>query len=185
MSETFQIDNNRLFRNLEEALKNDLASISVEANGGRSILFVYNMEDDDEYINEGRKRLPEDKFHFIDMRETFSDYIKSIGGEKVFNEMYANFGKEVYRSENNAEDTFFEYLMNTISSVFEAGKSPVLVHTGTIYDMGFSNINIMEDARVLRARLPLIVFYPATIEGETIKFLGKEIASRYRCIVVK
>lgn len=98
MSETFQIEHNRLFRNLEEALKNDLASISVEANGGRSILFVYNMEDDDEYINEGRKRLPEDKFHFIDMRETFSDYIKSIGGEKVFNEMYANFGKEVYRS---------------------------------------------------------------------------------------
>ena len=52
--------------------------------------------------------------------------------------------------------------------------------------MGFSNINIMEHQIVMRAQLPLIVFYPAIIvDKDTIKFLGKQIASKYRCIVIK
>jgi len=184
MSSTFQIEHNRLFNMLDKAISNDLASIAVEANGGRSILFVYPMEDDDLYIAEARNRLSSDNFSFIDLRESFNDFINEIGQEN-FETMRADFGKEVYRSENFADGTFFEFLMQRINAVLQAGKSPVLVHTGTIYDMGFSNIHIMEDSRVLRAKYPLIVFYPATIEGETIKFLGKEPASHYRCIVIK
>ena len=30
-----------------------------------------------------------------------------------------------------------------------------------------------------------VVFYPATIEGDQIMFLGKQPASKYRCIVIK
>ena len=54
MSSTFKYDHNRLFDNLESALKNDLASVAVEANGGKSILFVYPPMEDDEYIEEGK-----------------------------------------------------------------------------------------------------------------------------------
>ena len=184
MSSSFQLEHNRLFENLENALKNDLVSIQVEANGGRSILFVYPCDDDDEYISEGRRRLPSSLYTFIDIRETFSDYVSEIG-EDNFKEMEANFGKEVFRSENAPEGTFFAYLMDRISEVIVSGKSPVLVHTGALYDMEFSNIHIMEDPRVLHAKHPLIVFYPATVEGEAIKFLGRVTASHYRCIVIK
>jgi hypothetical protein len=184
MSNTFQFDHNRLFDNLENALNSDLASLAVEANGGRSILFVYPADEDEEYIEEGRHRLTPDKFTFVDIRQTFSDYIGEVGREN-FEEMYANFGKEVYRSENSPEGTFFDFLMQRIVGVQEADKSPVLVHTGTLYDLEISNIHIMEDPRVMYAKHQLVVFYPATVEGEKIKFLGKVPASHYRCIVIK
>lgn len=180
----FATDHNRLFSNLEHALANDMATIAVQANGGRSILFCYPHEEDNEYIEEGRRRLDPTSFEFVDIRDTFAAFVKEIG-EETFNEMLENYGKEVYRSENFSEGTFFHYLMNRISAVIDSDKSPVLVHTGALYDMEFSNIHIMEDPRVLRAKRPLVVFYPATIEGETIKFLGMQVASRYRCIVVK
>lgn len=184
MSSTFKYDHNRLFDNLESALKSDLASVAVEANGGKSILFVYPPMEDDQYIEEGMKRLPSDQYTFVDIRQTLSDYIKELG-QDVFETMYAEFGKEVYRSENDSDDTFFEYLMGRIEKVFDEGKSPVIVHTGTLFDLDISNIHIMEDKRVLKARHQLIVFYPATVEGEKIMFLGKVPASRYRCIVIK
>ncbi len=181
---TFELDHNRLFDNLENALKNDMASVAVEANGGKSVLFVYPPLEDDEYIEEAKRRLTADQFAFIDIRLALSDYIAEIG-EDNFNEMYAEFGNEVYRSENNSDDTFFEYLMGRISDVFESGKSPVIVHTGALFDLDISNIHIMEDKRVLKAQRHLVVFYPATVEGEKIMFLGKVPASRYRCIVIK
>ena len=184
MSSTFKYDHNRLFDNLESALKNDLASVAVEANGGKSILFVYPPMEDDEYIEEGKRRLPADQYTFIDIRQALSDYTDEIGQE-TFEAMYEEFGKEVYRSENNSEDTFCEYLMERIVKVFDEGKSPVIVHTGSLYDLDISNIHMMEDKRVLSARRQLIVFYPATVEGEKIMFLGKVPASRYRCIVIK
>lgn len=46
MSSTFQIEHNRLFGELREVLKTDIARITGKANGGRSILFVYPPEDD-------------------------------------------------------------------------------------------------------------------------------------------
>lgn len=51
--------------------------------------------------------------------------------------------------------------------------------------MNFSNINIMEHSAVMDSHIPLVVFYPATIEGDQIMFLGKQPASKYRCIVIK
>ena len=184
MNNTFELDHNRLFDNLENALKSDMASVAVEANGGKSILFVYPPMEDDEYIEEGKKRLPSDQYTFIDIRLALSDYIEEIGQDN-YEEMYAEFGKEVYRSENNSDDTFFEYLMTRIVSVFDEGKSPVIVHTGALYDLDITNIHIMEDKRVLSAKRQLVVFYPATVNGEQIMFLGKVPASRYRCKVIK
>ena len=83
MSSTFKYDHNRLFDNLESALKNDLASVAVEANGGKSILFVYPPMEDDEYIEEGKRRLPADQYTFIDIRQALSDYTDEIGQETL------------------------------------------------------------------------------------------------------
>ena len=184
MSRTFEVDHNRLFDNLENVLKKDLTSTALEANGGRSVLFVYPPNEDEEYIAEGKRRLNGEDYKFIDIREVFTKYVEEIG-QSNFEEILSNFGKEVYRSENGASGTFFEFLMNVIVEAENEDKSPVIVHTGAFYDMGISNIHIMEDTRVMRAKHQLVVFYPATVEGETIKFLGKVPASRYRCIVIK
>ena len=50
--------------------------------------------------------------------------------------------------------------------------------------MGFSNQNIMEDSNVMKFQRPLVFFYPAVIKNETIYFLDKQPASKYRCVVV-
>ncbi len=184
MSKTFQEDHNRLFDNLKNALNTDMATMAVEANGGRSILFVYPFEEDDEYIEEGKKRLPSEQFEFVDIRDTLVDFVNSIGHD-TFKEILENFGKEIYRSDNTSKGTFFEFLMNKIVNAYQNGKSPVLIHTGALYGMEISNIHIMEDERVMYAKRQLVVFYPASVEGETIKFMGIHPASHYRCIVIK
>ena len=159
MSSTFQIEHNRLFGELREVLKTDIARITGKANGGRSILFVYPPKDDDAYIAYARKNFNQ--------------------------ENYKEFGNEVFFSDNFYEETFFYYIIKAIENSYQMNKIPVLIHTGAIYGMGFSNINIMEHRIVMSAQLPLIVFYPATVDKDNINFLGKQIASKYRCIVIK
>ena len=167
MSSTFQIEHNRLFGELREVLKTDIARITGKANGGRSILFVYPPEDDD-----------------IDLRTLFTEFISEQGIEQ-FQENYKEFGNEVFFSDNFYEETFFYYIIKAIESSYRMNKIPVLVHTGAIYGMNFRNINIMEHRMVLAAQLPLIVFYPATVDKYNINFLGKQNPSSYRCIVIK
>ena len=185
MNSTFQIEHNRLFGELREVLKTDIARITGKANGGRSILFVYPPKDDDAYIAYAIENFNPDTYSFIDLRSLFTEFVSERGLEQ-FLENYKEFSNEVFFSDNFYEETFFCYVMNRIETSYQSHKIPVLIHTGAIYGMGFSNINIMEHQIVMRAQLPLIVFYPAIIvDKDTIKFLGKQIASKYRCIVIK
>ena len=52
MASTFIQEHNRLFSDLTAALSRDLARLSSDANGGRSILFVYPPNDEEKYIEE-------------------------------------------------------------------------------------------------------------------------------------
>lgn len=184
MSSTFQIEHNRLFGELREVLKTDIAHITDKANGGRSILFVYPPEDDDDYIAYARKNFNPDEYSFIDLRILFTEFV-SGQGEELLQEHYKEFGNEVFFSDNFYEETFFYYIIKAIENAYHMNRIPVLVHTGAIYGMGFSNINIMEHRSVMSAQLPLITFYPAVVDKDNINFLGKQIASKYRCIVIK
>lgn len=182
---TYTIEHHRLFSNLTNALGTDLASLSVQANGGRSILFVYPPADDERYIAEARKLYAEEA-RFIDLRQLYVEFIDACGGYDEFKELYDNMGREVFFSQNFSEGTFYSMIVAAITDAGEAGKIPFLVHTGTIFGMGFSNINIMEEKVVMRSKKPLVVFYPATIDDkEQILFLNRQIASRYRCILIK
>ena len=93
-------------------------------------------------------------------------------------------GTEVFVSQNYTEGTFYSYMMSRIIETASKGVSPILVHTGVFYKMGFSNQNIMEDSNVMKFQRPLVFFYPAVIKNETIYFLDKQPASKYRCVVV-
>jgi len=159
-----------------------MAKLSTEANGGKSILFVYPPEDEDNYIQEARRRYT-DGFEFIDLRELFVEFVESKGIEK-FKKQFKNMGTEVFVSQNYTDGTFYSFLMKRIAEVADKELSPILIHTGTIFKMGFSNQNIMEDPNVIKFQRPLIFFYPATIKDDTIWFLDKQPASKYRCVVV-
>ena len=66
-----------MFDDLGLALKRDLSKLTTEANGGRSILFVYPPQDEDRYIEEAHKRL-DDRFVFIDLRQLFVQFIDNM-----------------------------------------------------------------------------------------------------------
>ena len=50
MASTYIQEHNRIFGDLTAALGRDLAHLSSESNGGRSILFVYPPVDEEKYI---------------------------------------------------------------------------------------------------------------------------------------
>lgn len=182
MTTNYIQDHNRLFSDLTAALGRDLAHLSSEANGGRSILFVYPPQDEDAYIEEAQRRFT-DGYEFIDLRKLFAEFIGSKSLDK-FRRQYKNMGTEVFVSQNYSEGTFFSFLMNRVVAAAGKGVAPILVHTGVIYKMGFSNQNIMEHPSVMKFQKPLVCFYPATIKNDTIYFLDKQPASKYRCVVV-
>lgn len=111
------------------------------------------------------------------------EFVESKGIEK-FKKQFKNMGTEVFVSQNYTDGTFYSFLMKRIAEVADKELSPILIHTGTIFKMGFSNQNIMEDPNVIKFQRPLIFFYPATIKDDTIWFLDKQPASKYRCVVV-
>ncbi len=181
--QTFDIEHNRLFAELTATLKEDIVKIAGKCNGGKSILFVYPPKDEKAYIAKAQEVLT-DGYTFIDVRDSFRQFLDDVGMED-FEENYKEFKEEVFYSQNFEEGTFFATLIQQIQKVFAEGKVPVLVHTGVLYGMNFSNINIMEHPMVMASRIPLVVFYPATVEDDQIMFLGKQPASKYRCIVIK
>lgn len=182
MASSYLQDHNRLFGDLSSALGRDLARLSTDANGGRSILFAYPPRDEEKYIQEAKQRYT-DGYEFIDLRELFVEFVDSKGLDK-FRSLFQNMGTEVFISQNYSQGTFFSFLMQRIVEVAAKGVSPVLVHTGVIYKMGFSNQNIMEHSDVMKFQKPLVFFYPATLRNDTIYFLDKQPASKYRCVVV-
>lgn len=182
MASTYIQDHNRLFSDLTSVLGRDMACLTTKANGGRSILFVYPPEDEEKYIEEA-KHIYTDGYEFIDLRKLYVEFVDSKGLDK-FRRQFKNMGPEVFVSQNYSEGTFFSFMMKRIVEVAERGVSPILVHTGVIYKMGFSNQNIMEDTNVMKFHKPLVFFYPAILKDDIIYFLDKQPASKYRCVVV-
>lgn len=184
MSEKFDIDHNRLFGQLQEALTQDKTRLNLVAQGGNSILFVYPNEEDSLYAAEAR-RLFRDSVIFVDVAEALTDYQEEMGME-TFRELEEDIGVGVYYRKD-ATDTFFEYLVDRIMLAAAQGKPVFLTGTSAMANKGFSNINIMDHEAIMRAPQPLVYFYPSTTEGDNIYFLGdrNHPASKYRCRVIK
>ena len=174
MASTYIQEHNRLFGDLTAALGRDLAHLSSEANGGRSILFVYPPVDEEKYIEEAKQRYT-DGYEFIDLRQLFVEFVDSKGLDK-FKRQFKNMGTEVFVSQNYTEGTFYSFLMKRIVESATKGVSPILIHTGVIYKM--------EDPDVMKFQKPLVFFYPAVLRNDTIYFLDLQPASKYRCVVI-
>ncbi|MFA6592502.1 MAG: hypothetical protein WCR48_02095 [Bacteroidales bacterium] len=183
MTSNYSTEHNRLFESLDLALKRDLSQLSTEANGGRSILFVYPPADEDKYLTEAKTRLSE-RCTFLDLRKLFTEFVDSYGLEK-FCEFYNQDGTDIFKSEDY-DDTFVSFIVKKIKGVIDSKRIPALIRTGSIYGMDFSNIDYMESPVVMHSSYPLIVFYPAAVKSDgNILFLGRQVASKYRCVVIK
>lgn len=173
-----------MFDDLDLALKRDLSKLTTEANGGRSILFVYPPEDEDRYLKEAHERL-DDNFTFIDLRQLFVQFIDNMGWDD-FAEGFSEDGTDMFKSTDYPDEDFIHLILSEIKRVIDSKHNPVLIHTGSIYGMGFTNIDYMESKAVMSSHYPMVVFYPGTVDDkENIWFLGRQIGSKYRCIVIK
>lgn len=120
MASTYIQEHNRLFGDLTAALGRDLAHLSSEANGGRSILFVYPPVDEEKYIEEAKRRFT-DGYEFIDLRQLFVEFVDSKGLDK-FRRQFKNMGTEVFVSQNYTEGTFYR-LPDEADSRFRCKRS--------------------------------------------------------------
>ena len=105
---TYATEHNRMFDELKYALSSNMAQLSVQANGGRSILFVYPPIDEDKYIASAKHILNDEQYQFIDLRQLLCQFIDTMGLGS-FKEMYDEMGNEIFASTNFSEGTYFAF----------------------------------------------------------------------------
>ena len=101
MASTYIQEHNRLFGDLTAVLGRDLAHLSTEANGGRSILFVYPPVDEEKYIEEAKRRFTYG-YEFIDLRLLFVEFVDSKGLEE-FKRQFKNSSIDTSNTEGRME----------------------------------------------------------------------------------
>lgn len=157
-----------------------------QANGGNSILFSYQPDEEHLYIKEAKERYG-DQASFIDISKLFVKFIDEDGGWDSFKEYYNDFcdtPHKVFKSDEDSLD-LFDLVMNAIEAASKNDKIPFLIRTGSLYGTGIENVNIMEHQSVMNQPYPLVIFYPSRFEDDNIYFLNFKPASKYRCILVK
>jgi hypothetical protein len=163
------------------------SEIRLNANGGNSILVVCEPMRELEYIEQMKQLLPADGFELIDLNQMLTDFVAQHKTElmQLF-EMLQSATHEIFKAPaGEASSDLFKEILHKIKTVIQQGKVPVLMHTGALYGTGIHNIHIMEDEVVMKASLPLIILYPATLEQDKILFLGKYPSSKYRCMIIQ
>ena len=109
------------------------------------------------------------------------------GSDFAFFDTQGNFiGENLKVSEEilyKVRNTFVEMCIR--DRTYSEQKTPILIHSGALYGSGIDNIHLMENELVMKSKLPLIILYPATQEGDRLMFLNTRPASKYRCMIVK
>jgi hypothetical protein len=163
------------------------SEIRLNANGGNSILIVCDPLKEHEYIDRLHELLSPDNFSIIDLNQCLIDFVSGHKEELV--DLYDSLQSsthEIFKAPAGEESSdLFKEIIFHIQNALLQDKVPVLIKTGSLYGSGIHNIHIMENEIVMKAALPLIILYPATIEPDRIMFLGKYPASKYRCMIIK
>ena len=163
------------------------SEIRLKANGGNSILIVCDPLMETEYIDKFKELLPAESYSIIDLNQCLIDFVSIHQAElDILYEQLQSATHEIFKAPADEEsDDLFKQIIEHISEALRINKVPVLIHTGSLYGTGIHNIHIMENDIVMKAALPLIILYPATIEPDRIMFLGKHPASKYRCMIIQ
>jgi hypothetical protein len=182
---SYQLHHKQKFEDLDYRL-NNLDELRRIANGGNSVLFTYPPNEESLYINKAIE-LYSSKATFIDISKLLVNFIDQDGIEE-FELLYKDFINtpyELFRAVDDPVTDLFDMIIENIKDAFNNGKIPILIRTGCLYGTGIENNNIMEHKDIMNNKIPLIVFYPASVDGDTIKFLNFKIANKYRCTVIK
>ena len=182
------IDEHRAkFDNLKVSLEqNNRDQLRRKANGGNSILFVYEPSEEIGYLAKAKELLLENEFKFIDIAKLLVNFIDQDGWND-FQDYYKDFSDTphlIFKSDDPDID-LMDMIIKEIKKADDENKIPVLIRTGTLYGTGIENVNIMEDKTVMTLKQPLIIFYPAGIRDDNLFFLNFKPASKYRCTVIE
>jgi hypothetical protein len=162
------------------------SEIRLNANGGNSIMVVCEPIKEIEYIASMEELLPADTYSIIDLNQCLIDFVSNNKAELVeLYDLLQSATNEIFKAPDgeDSKDLFKEIIAH-IHRALRQNKVPVLINTGSLYGTGIHNIHIMENNVVMNAALPLIILYPATIEPDRVMFLGKQPASKYRCMMI-
>ena len=177
-------DHKRKFDDLHFHIENQ-DQLRKQANGGNSILFSYNPNEELLYIEKARE-LYQENATFIDVSKLLVKFIDEDGWDS-FKEYYHDFQNTphlIFRSDDPSVD-LFDLIIKNIESACENKKIPFLIRTGCLFGTGIENVNIMEHQTVMTLQHPLVIFYPSRIEDDNLYFLNFKLASKYRCTLVK
>ncbi len=162
------------------------SELRLNANGGNSILVVCDPLEEQNYVKCINESLSNEKFGIIDVSQLLIVFVGENHEQLdlMFDLLRGSVNQIFKAPSNEANDDFFQRIMTAISTVLASSRIPVLINTGVLYGAGIDNIHIIEHEVVMKANLPIVVLYPATHENESLIFLGKRPASRYRCMII-
>jgi hypothetical protein len=163
------------------------SEIRLNANGGNSILIVCEPGRELDYIKSIGTLMAKETYEIIDLNDELNTYVES--NKEALTEKFELLKgslDQIFKAPAGEDgNDLFSLIITKISSSISANKIPVLIHSGALFGSGIDNIHIMEHTLIMKAPLPLIILYPATKEKDTILFLGKRPASKYRCMIVE
>lgn len=165
---------------------NNRSEIRLNANGGNSVLLMCPPELEIQFIQKLDSLMPKDKYTIIDINEMLISYVHNHLAEivEMFDLLKASVNQIFKAPEGEGSLDLFKTLLTAIRLAFEEGKVPVLINSGALYGSGIESINFIENELVMQSKLPLIILYPATKDGEHLVFLNSRRASKYRCMIV-
>lgn len=165
---------------------NENSHISLNANGGNSILIVCEPLKEIDYIKAIRTFMTPDKYEIIELDKLLCQFVleNKEDIEDGF-ELLKGSIHQIFKTPNGEEGSdLLGLILQAISDSLKTKKIPVIINAGALYGSGISNIHIMENELIMRAALPLIILYPATQDQNKLMYLGKRLASKYRCMIV-
>lgn len=172
---------------LKRLVESDKRSeIRLNANGGNSILLVCPPDQELIYATHIKSMLDKEIYDVIDLNDILITYVQKNSEEiaELF-ELLKGSLHQIFKSPGNEiESDLFSQIITRIKGSFDENKIPVLLHSGALYGSGIDNIHLMEHEMVMKSKLPLVILYPATQEGDKLMFLNSRPASKYRCMII-
>jgi hypothetical protein len=172
---------------LKRIVESDRRSeIRLNANGGNSILLVCPPELEFQFIEKLCELMNQDTYRIIDINEMLISFVEAYKDDlaEMFDLLKGSVHQIFKAPEGETSPDLFKHLLSAIEEAFNIQKIPVLIHSGALYGSGIDNIHLMENELVMKSKLPLIILYPATQDGDQLMFLNSRPASKYRCMIV-
>ncbi len=172
---------------LKRIVESDKRSeIRLNANGGNSILLVCPPELEFQFIEKLTTLMPQDNYRIIDINQMLISFVEDHKNDldEMFDLLRGSVHQIFKAPEGETSPDLFRHLLLAIEQTFNEQKIPVLIHSGALYGSGIDNIHLMENELVMNSKMPLIILYPATQEGDKLMFLNARPASKYRCMLI-